>query len=63
MYKSFNKLSYGHGPSNIETGENRDGPLCGCTSVDKDHEASITALGLANFFNLLDTEVSQFFSN
>ncbi|XP_046637044.1 WSC domain-containing protein 1-like [Daphnia pulicaria] len=30
-----------------------DDPLCGCTIVDKDHEATITTLGMANYFELL----------
>jgi hypothetical protein len=34
-----------------------DDPLCGCTIVDKDHEATITTLGLANYFELLHRQV------
>jgi hypothetical protein len=33
-----------------------DDPLCGCTIVDKDHEATIT-MGLANYFELLHCQV------
>jgi hypothetical protein len=34
-----------------------DDPLCGCTIVDKDHEATITTLGLADYFELLHRQV------
>lgn len=30
-----------------------DDPLCGCTIIDKDHEATITNEGLENYFFLL----------
>ncbi len=30
-----------------------DDPFCGCTIIDKDHEASITTAGLEDYFRLL----------
>ena len=38
--------------------DNADDPLCGCTIIDKDHEATITYNGLANYFELLHRHVS-----
>ncbi len=38
--------------------EYNDDPLCGCTIIDKDHEATITTLGLANYFELLHRQVT-----
>lgn len=33
--------------------DNIDDPLCSCTIIDKDHEATITTMGLASYFELL----------
>ncbi|KAK4007149.1 hypothetical protein OUZ56_012310 [Daphnia magna] len=40
--------------------DNTDDPLCGCTIIDKDHEATITTLGLASYFELLHRYVMKF---
>lgn len=34
-----------------------DDPFCGCTIIDKDHEATITVNGLEDYFRLLHLEV------
>ena len=34
-----------------------DDPFCGCTIIDKDHEASISMSGLEDYFRLLYIEV------
>lgn len=35
----------------------RDDPFCGCTIIDKDHEATITVDGMVDYFRLLYIEV------
>lgn len=35
----------------------RDDPFCGCTIIDKDHEATITGEGMVDYFRLLHIEV------
>ena len=34
-----------------------DDPFCGCTIIDKDHEATITGKGIEDYFRLLYLEV------
>jgi hypothetical protein len=37
--------------------QDTDDPLCGCTIIDKDHEATITNQGIMSYLNLLHREV------
>ena len=36
-----------------------DDPFCGCTIIDKDHEATITVEGMEDYFRLLYLKVIQ----
>ena len=38
-----------------------DDPFCGCTIIDKDHEATITVEGLEDYFRLLYLKVTIVF--
>jgi hypothetical protein len=44
-------------PGQGHENDNTDDPLCGCTIIDKDHEATITTFGLASYFELLHYHV------